>query len=274
MDFRLKRTKEEYWMMATIAIAFGVVVPFGGLSRAAFAALSIGSVWLFLATVNRRLSSIFTRRGDISLDNIPKRLWRVFVEVILQYRVVRDRPLVGILHALVVWGFLVFAWVSAEHLKLGFLGLEHAEPMQSWYGTFAAVWACAVIVGIVGLTFRRFVLKPKVLGKLSATSGLVAFLITALMVTYLLGWRMFPVRSAAWKVNWWMHTVAFFSILIVIPQSKHLHLLLSPITIFLRSETTSVMRPLRDEGEDLGMIHFKDFDAKDILDINACVECG
>src|SRR5713226_187647 len=261
-------------MIATIAIVFSVAIPFDGLSRAILIALSIGSLWLFLATVNRRLSSIFDRRWDFSLDNIPKRLWRVFVEVILQYRVVRDRPLVGILHAAVVWGFLVFAWVSAEHLSLSVRGLEKAMPSHSWYGTFAAAWAFAVIIGMAGLSFRRFVLRPKALGKLSATSGLVAVLITALMVTYLLGWGVLPVGSTAWKVNWWMHTVAFFSILVVIPKSKHLHLLLSPITIFLRSETTSAIRALREEGEDLGIIHLKDFDAKDILDVNACVECG
>jgi len=274
MNLGLTGKNEKYWMMAAVAIVFAVVLPRGGLSRAAFCALCVGSVWLFLATLHRRLSSVFTRRWDVQLDDIPKRLWRVFVEVILQYRVVRDRPVVGILHAAVVWGFLVFAWVSAEHLRLGLLGLENAEPMQSWYGTFAAGWAFAVIVGILGLTFRRFVLRPKVLGKLSPTSGLVAFLITALMVTYLLGWRVVPVGSAAWKVNWWLHTISFFSILVVIPQSKHLHLLLSPFTIFLRSETTSGLRPLREEGEDLGIIHFNDFDAKDILDVNACVECG
>ena len=261
-------------MNATIAIVFSAAIPFDGLSRAVFIALSIGSVWLFLATVNRRLSSIFDRHWDLSLDNIPKRLWRVFVEVILQYRVVRDRPLVGILHAAVVWGFLAFAWVSAEHLTLGLRGLEKATPAHGWYGAFAAAWAFAVIAGMAGLSFRRFVLRPKALGKLSATSGLVAVLITALMVTYLLGWSVFAVGSAAWKVNWWMHTISFFSILVVIPKSKHLHLLLSPITIFLRAETTSAMRPLREEDEDLGIIHFKDFDAKDILDVNACVECG
>jgi Fe-S oxidoreductase len=274
MGVRLKENKEVYSMIALMAIAFSVVVPFGGLSRAVFAVVCIGSVWLFLATINRRLSSVFTRRWDVQLDDIPQRLWRVFVEVILQYRVVRDRPLVGILHAAVVWGFLVFAWVSAEHLQLGLRGLENATPSLGWYGTFAAAWAFAVIVGMAGLSFRRFVLKPKALGKLSTTSGLVAVLIIALMVTYLLGWGVFSVGSAAWNVNWWMHTVAFFSILVVIPRSKHLHLLLSPITIFLRSETTSALRPLREEGEDLGIIRFKDFDAKDILDVNACVECG
>jgi len=246
----------------------------GGFSRAVFVFLCLAAIWLFLDTIDRRLSSVWARRKDISLEDLPKRLWRVFVEVLLQYRVVRDRPVVGILHAAVVWGFLAFAWVSAEHLSLGIRGLDKATPSESWYGVFAAVWAVAVIVGMAGLSFRRFILRPKALGKLSPTSGLVAVLITAMMVTYLLGWRIFPVGSTPWKINWWFHTVAFLSILVVIPKSKHLHLLLSPITIFLRSENTSAMRPLQTEGEDLGMIRFRDLDIKDLLDVNACVECG
>src|SRR5208337_2545082 len=76
------------------------------------------------------------------------------------------------------------------------------------------------------------------------------------------------------KVNWWAHTVTFLLLLDVIPLSKHLHLVLAPVTIFLRSETTSTLRALREEGEDLGIIHFKDFGRKDVLDLNACVECG
>ena len=94
------------------------------------------------------------------------------------------------------------------------------------------------------------------------------------MVTYLLGWGVFPVGSMDWKVNWWAHTLTFFALLDVIPLSKHLHLVLAPVTIFLRSDTTSAMRPLPEEGDDLGTIHFKDFGRKDVLDLNACVECG
>jgi Fe-S oxidoreductase len=132
----------------------------------------------------------------------------------------------------------------------------------------------AVLVAMFGLSFRRFVLRPKPLGKLSVTSGIVAFLISALMVTYLLGWGVFPVGSMAWKANWWVHTITFLSLLDVIPLSKHLHLVLAPITVFLRAETTSTMRALREDGEDLGMIHFRDLGRKDVLDVNACVECG
>jgi Fe-S oxidoreductase len=269
-----KRFKENSWMVVTITLAFCAALFFADLSRAILIALSIASVWLFLKTVNRRLFSVFPKHGDLPHDHIPKRLWRVFVEVILQYRVVRDRPITGILHAFVVWGFLAFAWVSAQHFLLGFRGLSKATPTRSWYGTFVAIWAFAVLVAMVGLSFRRFVLRPKLLGKLSITSGVVAFLISALMATYLLGWRVFPIGSMSWKINWWIHTFTFLLLLDVIPLSKHLHLVLAPFTIFLRSETTSTMRALREEGEDLGIIHFKDFDRKDVLDLNACVECG
>jgi Fe-S oxidoreductase len=34
------------------------------------------------------------------------------------------------------------------------------------------------------------------------------------------------------------------------------------------------MRALRDDGDDFGMIRFKDLGRKDVLDVNACVECG
>jgi Fe-S oxidoreductase len=61
----------------------------------------------------------------------------------------------------------------------------------------------------------------------------------------------------------------------VIPNSKHLHLMLGPVAIVFRSETTSSIRPLRqDDDEDLGMLRFADLSQKDVLDIHACVECG
>jgi len=261
-------------MTAIIAAPIPAAILLDGLGQAIFVAICLVSIWIFLKIVKRRLLAVLPAHGDLPHDHIPKRLWRVFIEVLLQYRVVRDRPIAGMLHAFVLWGFLAFAWVSARHMLLGLRGLSKATEARNWYSAFVAVWAVAVLVAIIGLSFRRFVLRPKPLGKLSATSGVVAFLISALMVTYLLGWGVFPVGTAAWKINWWAHTISFFVLLDVIPISKHLHLVLSPFTIFLGSETTSGTRALRQEGEDLGMIRFPDLGRKDVLDVNACVECG
>jgi len=260
--------------LAVIALAACVVYFLSGLAPAIFVVIALSGVWLFFRTVDLRFFSVFPRHGDLPVDHVPRRLWRVFVEVLLQYRVVRDRPVVGLLHAFVLWGFLAFAWVSARHMWLGLIGLDHATGERTWYGAFVAFWSVAVLVAMIGLSFRRFVLRPKALGKLSPTSGAVASLISALMITYLLGWGVFAAGSSAWKINWWAHTLAFYALLVVIPISKHLHLVLAPVAIFFRGENTSSLRSLQEDGDDLGMIRFKDLGRKDVLDVDACVECG
>ncbi len=245
------------------------------ISRLAFLLVLVLSVGYFFRILWKRLGPMRTARPGLSLDRPGRRLWRAFAEVVLQTRVIRERPVAGCLHALVMWGFFAFAWASIEHLSLGLLGLERAPADQSWYGAFAAVWAIAVLAGIVGLAFRRFVLRPGSLGEVSVSSGLVAVLIVSLMATYLVGWRGVEAGTTAWRINWWLHTLSFLAMLFVIPHSKHLHLVLAPIAIFLRAETTSGIRALRDEDDnDLGMVRFTDLSAKDILDVNTCVECG
>ncbi len=237
----------------------------------------IASVAYFLKIVSIRLGGMRAAKvRNLPFDKIPKRLWAVFCEVMLQIRVVRERPATGILHALVMWGFFAFAWVSIEHFRHGLAGLDHAAPDDSWYGRFAAAWAAAVLVGILGLSYRRFIVRPKALGEsVSKTSGLVAALIVVLMVSYLAGWSWLEAPDAAWKANWWLHTAALLGMLWVIPQSKHLHLLLAPAAIFFRGEITSGMRALReDDDDDFGMLAFSDLSQKDILDVNSCVECG
>lgn len=235
------------------------------------------SVAWFLKTVAGRLGGMrAAKERNLPFDNLPKRLWAVFCETMLQTRVIRERPLAGILHALVMWGFFAFAWVSIEHFRHGFAGLDHAAPDESRYGWFAAAWAVAVLAGILGLSYRRFIVRPKALGAhVSKTSAAVAALIVVLMVSYLAGWGWLEAPSAAWKANWWAHTAALLAMLWVIPRSKHLHLVLGPAAIFFRGEVTSSVRALReDDDDDFGMIDFGGLSQKDILDVNACVECG
>ncbi len=238
---------------------------------------TLASVAYFVKIVLTRLAGMSAAKDkNLRFDNVGRRLWTVFAEVMLQTRVIRERPLAGILHALVMWGFFAFAWVSIQHFRHGFAGLEHATPDVSWYGWFAAIWSVAVLVGILGLTYRRFIVRPAALGDhLSVTSGIVAVLIVVLMVTYLGGWGWLEIPSLAWKANWWAHSAALLGMLWVIPRSKHLHLVIGPAAVFFRGDVTSNVRALReDDDDDFGMLAFTDLSQKDILDVNSCVECG
>ena len=246
------------------------------IERTVLAIATLASAAYFAIAVKRRLAPMFeAKERNLPFDRIGHRIWAVFCEVLLQTRVLRERPVPGLLHALVMWGFFAFAWVTVEHFATGLRGYEHSgEP--GWYADFAAGWAVAVLVGIAGLGVRRFAIRPSALGpRLSGTSALVAAHIVVLMATYLLDWTALDPPSLAWRVNWWVHTASILGMLWLIPNSKHLHLVLAPVSIFFRGSGTSAMRPLREEDDDdFGMLSFADLSSKDVLDVHSCVECG
>ena len=92
-----------------------------------------------------------------------------------------------------------------------------------------------VAVSIAYLAVRRFIARPIWLGKVSPESGIIAVLIFILMVT--LSRRMLvPEDTPPASVIWWTHTLALLIFLPLIPHTKHLHLVLSPATIFLKRE--------------------------------------
>ncbi len=116
----------------------------------------------------------------------------------------RERPLPGLAHAFVFWGFLAFALVSLNHFAAGFgLGFLDADGwLGGFYFWFAAIFALLVAVSIAGLFVRRFFVRPIWLGrKVSYESGVIAFLIFALMVTYLAAFMISSASAAgAWPV--------------------------------------------------------------------------
>jgi Fe-S oxidoreductase len=131
--------------------------------------------------------------------------------------------------------------------------------------------ACAV--GILGLFIRRFLVRPKWLGeKLSWESGFIAFLIFALMATYLASFGVSD-SSATARVLWWLHTLALLTFLPLIPHTKHLHLVLSPATIFLSRGTFAEIPPLKGD-EDFGLVAGTDLTQLVSLQAYSCVECG
>ena len=151
------------------------------------AAASAAGFWRRFGVV---LDKILKSKKDPSFHLFPigKRIWNFVSEVLLQTKVIRQRPLPGLAHAFVFWGFCAFALVTLNHFAVG-LGLGFLDPAGFFgrlYTYFAAVFAIACAAGIAVLFVRRFFVRPGWLGKkLSWESGLIAFLIFLLMATYL-----------------------------------------------------------------------------------------
>jgi Fe-S oxidoreductase len=237
-------------------------------------AASAGGFWLRFRVV---LDKILKSKKDASFHLFPigKRVWDFVWEVAFQAKVIRQRPLPGLAHAFVFWGFCAFVLVTLNHFASG-LGIGFLDPAGSFgrfYSYLAAVFALACAVGILGLFIRRFLVRPKWLGKkLSYQSGFIAFLIFLLMVTYLAAFFVADADPAT-RVLWWVHTLALLTFLPIIPHTKHLHLVLSPATVFLSRGSFSQIPPL-DGDEDFGLVAGTDLTRLVSLQAFSCVECG
>ena len=244
--------------------------------KALFAALAVASVWAFWQRFGPILRKILQSKKDPDFHLAPVgRRARDFVwEVMLQAKVIRERPLAGLAHALVFWAFCAFALVTLNHCATAFgIGfLDPAGAVGRFYFYFAGVFALSCAVGILGLFVRRFLARPKWLGELSWGSGLVALLIFMLMVTYLAAFFV-PDGSGAAQALWWAHTITLLAFLPVIPHTKHLHLVLSPVTVFLSRGGFSEIPSLNGD-EDFGLVAGKDLTRLVSLQAYSCVECG
>ena len=235
------------------------------------------SLALFFLRFSPILRNIFRSKKDVdfSLRPVGRRGWEFVWEVLCQGKVIRQRPLPGLAHAFVFWGFLAFALVSLNHVAnavgLGFL--SPSSYIGDFYFVFAAIWAVLVAVSIAGLFVRRFFVRPVWLGKkVSYESGVIAFLIFLLMASYL-GAFFVADGGTAVKILWWTHTLTLLLFLPLIPHTKHLHLVISPFTVFLKRDGFSKIPSLSGD-EDFGLVAGKDITQLISLQAYSCVECG
>ena len=106
-----------------------------------------------------------------------------------QRRTIRERPVAGLAHAFVFWGFVAFGGYTVVEFLYG-LGhrRSHGTPAGSTSTALVLTpFAVAVLGGIIYLLIRRAFVRPVALGtKVSIESIVIALFIATLMVTFLL----------------------------------------------------------------------------------------
>jgi len=160
---------------------FDEVPVFSPLETAIFLVLLTASACAFGLRFGRVMHKIREAKpdADFELGSLAKRVWDFASEVLLQSKVIRERPLPGLAHAFVFWGFCAFALITLNHFATG-VGLAFLARdgwLGKFYFDFAAVFAVGVAISIFGLFVRRFLVRPRWLGaKVSTESGVIAFL--------------------------------------------------------------------------------------------------
>jgi Fe-S oxidoreductase len=229
----------------------------------------------FAAQVARRVQLIAAAPNTFSLDQLGARAGRFLLDVVLQRKTIQERPLTGLMHAFVFWGFVAFGGYTLTEFLFG-LGIVDLTGTR-WFHAYRRAltpFAVAVLTGILYLLVRRAIVRPVGLGtKVSIESVVIALLIATLMITFLLTFRL-EEGSTAERVNWWVHATVILVFMALIPASKHLHLVLSPVTVFLKSPELGNLPNLDFEKEQVGLETVKDLGSKSVLDALTCVECG
>ncbi|MEL7566862.1 MAG: heterodisulfide reductase-related iron-sulfur binding cluster [Dehalobacterium sp.] len=212
----------------------------------------------------------------------------------------------GTFHAMFFWGMGLLTIGTIIVLLQADFGIP---IMRGWlYLIFQSlILDIAGIVALIGIClalFNRFILKPKRLQK-SPGDGFVLVLLAFILFTGFLieglriaatsdpwsAWS--PVGQAfsaalsalitagnlpAWhRIIWWVHTGATMVFIAYIPYSKLFHLITGPLNVAFRdlNNRGSAPKPMSMEDiESLGASKLEDFTWKDLLDLDACTECG
>src|SRR6516225_8170018 len=225
--------------------------------------------------VAKRLRIIAAAPNTFHVDHFGYRTARWLADVLFQRKTIEERPVAGVAHALVFWGFIAFAGYTVTEFLYG-LGIVNLTDSAWFYGYRLGIvpFAIGVLIGIMYLLMRRVLVRPIALGThVSAESVAIGLFIAALMITFLLTFRLDEGTLAA-RTNWWAHMLVILAFMALIPASKHFHLVLSPITVFLKSPELGNLPNLYFENEQVGLETVKDLGSKIVLDAFTCVECG
>lgn len=219
----------------------------------------------------------------------------------------------GIMHFFMFYGFIILQFGAIDLIGKGLTGNPYWIPFGNAYPFFVLMQEITVVlilfaVGYAG--YRRFIEKlPRL--KRNFKSSLVIILLSSLMFTVIMslsfeavfltqegslaggfnafhpfssiiamafGWLSYEAASVLFYIFWWAHNLVLFSFLLYVPQSKHFHLLVAPINIFLKRQVhpgklSSI--DFEDEtAEEFGVGKVENFTQKQFIDLYACVECG
>jgi len=227
---------------------------------------------LVFAYTMRRIAGFFRiTRGGFPVRQIGRR-FGIMMEVAIGQTKIFRRPVMGLLHALVFWGFCVILIGSVEMV---IDGLSGSERVLSFLGVVydviiasGDIFALVIALAILVFLFRRIFLHVKrfsgiEMKHISHLDANVALTLILLLMISLLGMNTFYIRDALqtghelqgvypvsrilsgwivtephtsavlYQVNWWTHILLIFVFANYLPYSKHFHVFMSVPNVFL-----------------------------------------
>ena len=283
-------TREVFWNIQYAWLVYVLMVP----TLTVFA-------WGFWLKIRRWRAG----RPAARFDRLGERFKLFLRNAVGQGRTLRSRY-AGLFHSLVYTGFIVL------FLATTVVAIHHDTPLHIMKGHFylifqsliVDIFGLFVLVGVALAAVRRWVSKPaKLVYTDEASWILVAIFVMAFTGFLVEGWRIAVTDDvwAAWSpvgnlfatasdpfmsdaamqtghvVVWWFHLAVAFGFIAWVPFSKMSHVVTAPLNIFtanLDGYGGSLKAIDFETAERFGINHLGDFTWKDLLDFDACTECG
>ncbi len=219
-----------------------------------------------------RVFKVMKQLKPFKIKEIGKRFIKMFDVAIAQTKIMK-RPVVGLMHALVFWGFIVILIGSLEMIIDGLAGTERIlgalgviyDVIIAGGDIFAMIIAVFVLIFILRRTiFKVTRFEGKEMIKKTHIDALVALSLIFILMITLLGMNAFyslwitktgvtlvgyyPIgekiaelfgninenQAHFWyKFNWWFHITVIFLFANILPYSKHFHVFMSVPNVFL-----------------------------------------
>jgi Fe-S oxidoreductase/nitrate reductase gamma subunit len=265
--------------------------------------------WAF--SIYRRYKLWHLGKPDDCSKNLGKRI-RVFirttvVDALAHRRFLRD-PYPGIMHLMIFWGFVILLLAAAIDATTHYINRHITGAPYLWFSLIVDIGGLLVFIGIIMAAYRRYIWKPEGLNTI-LDDGVV---LTSLAVILITGYMVEGLRQAATELTvhpewavwspggfvfakafagmsqnsllfwhrslWWFHSALTIGgiMYVALVFSKLQHIVVSPLNVFFRSlGPVGAPAPIDIENtETLGAGEIKDFTWKQLLDLDACTDCG
>lgn len=238
-------------------------------------------------------------------DSIVKRLGLVARHAVLQIRLARD-AFGGIFHGFIFWGFMVFLAATVINMvDYDFdIPLMRGRLYLYFQSLTVDVFGGVALIGLLMAGIRRWINKPAKLVYTFESSLILVVIIAIISTGFLIEGSRIAATNDPWAVwspiglitakvfyqladveelrvfhrwLWWCHLILAYGFIAWAPYTKMRHVLTSAFNIY-----TANLEPIganlksinMEEAETLGVNSINGFSWKDLLDLDACTECG
>jgi Fe-S oxidoreductase/nitrate reductase gamma subunit len=229
----------------------------------------------------------------------------------LQRKVSRGRSGSAIAHLLVYFGFLVLTFTTTMVFIHHDLGIKiYQGQFYLWVTMFSDVFGILLLAAVIYFGYRRFMQKVDAVHVSPNDSFILVMLAVLVVQGFALEglrihatndpWQLYsPIgwlfAKSVWFLSvertkeihfvmWWFHTLTVYAFVALFPYTKFFHMVSSPLNLFFaRTERPKGALPfigdiekLMEIGEEfsLGLGTIKDYTWKNLLDLDACTQCG